>query len=408
LQRALHEVMVDEVVGLSMPPVSSEDFANGTSHRILKLALTSSDTSRIAYVNMNNGTFLNQTTADTNILACSAPRRAASSSFDRAPGTMNLQISQDGKVLWTFQAIRPSASSGTKGSGIELKNVKYKGKTVLFQAHVPILNVEYEAEGTGCGPHYRDWQFAELPFQCSGSDFADGFRLCSSPAKTILDSHLDGGNYHGVGIYVQGLEVVLVSQLEAGWYRYISEWRFHVDGTLRPRFGFAAVLEGAACVCQVHHHHVYWRLDFDIATPGNNIVREFNKPPIFGTSNYHDKVYEIQRPKDSSHSRHWEVSNLRTGDSYGLFPGSNDGNADAFGVGDLWVLRYHPNELDDGVTAVYGTADQTKAHIVQFMNGEPVTNQDVVLWYAAHFKHDQNHGEAGSHIVGPDIRPLTW
>lgn len=49
----------NEVVGLSMPPVSSEDFANGTSHRILKLALTSSDTSRIAYVNMNNGTFLN-------------------------------------------------------------------------------------------------------------------------------------------------------------------------------------------------------------------------------------------------------------------------------------------------------------------------------------------------------------
>jgi hypothetical protein len=47
-------------------------------------------------------------------------------------------------VLWKFEAIRPAASSGTKISAIELRNVRYKGKTVLFQAHVPILNVEYD------------------------------------------------------------------------------------------------------------------------------------------------------------------------------------------------------------------------------------------------------------------------
>jgi hypothetical protein len=81
---------------------------------------------------------------------CVAPLLArGTASGPGVPGTANLVITQGPNVLWTFQAIRPSASSGTRGSGIELRNVKYKGKTVLFQAHVPILNVEYEKEHLG-------------------------------------------------------------------------------------------------------------------------------------------------------------------------------------------------------------------------------------------------------------------
>lgn len=402
-------VRSDEVVSGSMPPYISRDFANGTSHRILKLAITSATSSRVVYVNMNNRTVEESPESSENILACSAPQRRSRPIGPGVQGTANLQISQAGKILWTFQATRPSASSGTKGSGVELRNVKFRGKTVLYQAHVPILNVEYEQAIPECGPHYRDWQNAELPLQCQGRDLATGFRLCSSPAKTILDPpQIDGGNFVGVAVYVDGLEVVLKSQMEAGWYRYISEWRFHVDGTLRPRFGFGGLLEWPNCVCQVHHHHVYWRLDFDIVTAGNNVVREFNKPPIIGNSNYHDKSYEIRRPKDSSHERHWEVSNLRTSDTYSLIPGPNDGASDAFGVGDLWVLRYHPNELDDGVAIIAGTADATRANIDKFLNGEPTVDKDVVIWYGAHFKHDQNHEEGGSHIVGPTIRPVRW
>jgi Cu2+-containing amine oxidase len=97
-----------------------------------------------------------------------------------------------------------------------------------------------------------------------------------APAQTILESGTDSGNFRGVAIYRQGRETVLVSELQAGWYRYISRWRFHDDGTIRPRFGFSAVQN--ACVCNVHHH-VYWRLDFDIGAAENNEVREFNSPP---------------------------------------------------------------------------------------------------------------------------------
>ena len=33
-----------------------------------------------------------------------------------------------GQTLWRFLAVRPAASSGTNGSGIELRYVDYKGK----------------------------------------------------------------------------------------------------------------------------------------------------------------------------------------------------------------------------------------------------------------------------------------
>ena len=33
----------------------------------------------------------------------------------------------------------------------------------------------------------------------------------------------------------------LISELQAGWYRYISEFWFHEDGTIEPRFKFSSV-----------------------------------------------------------------------------------------------------------------------------------------------------------------------
>ena len=42
-----------------------------------------------------------------------------------------------------------------------------------------------------------------------------------------------------------------------------------------------------------------------------------------------------------------------------------------------------------------------------FRNGEPVANEDVVVWYGAHFTHDVTGPEV-SHIVGPDLVPHNW
>jgi hypothetical protein len=323
-----------------------------------------------------------------------------------AAGQVWITISQGGTKLWRFLAVRPAASSGTNGSGIELRYVDYKGKRVLYRAHVPFLNVRYK--GDACGP-YRDWQNQEGMIKAAGSDVAPGFRFCPTPAATILESGDDSGDFLGTAIYVQGKEVVLVCEMEAGWYRYVSQWRFHVNGTLKPRFGFSAVQN--SCVCNVHHHHCYWRLDFDIKTPGSNLVREFNDPAL-GTGKWHDMNYEVKRPRDAAHKRFWRVLHTPSGSGYDIIPGPEDGIATAmpdapFGRGDVWITRYRGTEIDDGVTAV---GPPYEANIDQWVNGESTKNTDVVFWYAGHFTHDVTHEEEGphAHVVGPDLKPYHW
>ena len=327
-----------------------------------------------------------------------------------APGGLSGQcwitVTSGNQTLWRFLAVRPGASSGTNGSGIELKYVDYRGKRVLYHAHVPILNVEYGAEGRaiGCGPTYRDWQNSETPFEANGAPVAPGFVLCPQPARTIIDNGTDAGNFAGVAIYVDGAEVVLVSEMQAGWYRYITEWRLHANGTIRPRFGFAGTEN--RCTCNIHTHHVYWRLDFDIRTPGHNVVEEFNDPPIVANNNWHTKQFEIRRPRDAAHKRKWRVRNTASGEAYMVVPGSHDGSPTPYGAGDLWVLRYHPGEIDDGQGFSTDPA-VTGAHLERFMAPpESVTDTDVVLWYAGHYVHDAGV-EVGNRI-GPDLIPVGW
>ena len=326
-------------------------------------------------------------------------------------GQVWITVTQGNTVLWKFLAVRPAASSGTRSSGVELRYVDYRGKRVLYRAHVPILNVRYDNDA--CGP-YRDWQWQEGMIQANGVDVAPGFRLCNAPATTILDTGSDAGNFLGVAIYVQGQEVVLVSELEASWYRYISEWRLHANGTIRPRFGFSARTN--SCVCNVHHHHPFWRFDFDIRTAGNNRVREYNNPPLVGRSNWHTKNFEIQRPRDPARKRKWRVENTVTGEGYEIIPGPEDGVATSspdwpYPRGDVWFLRYRGSELDDGVNCTTGGPGcVTEANLDGFVNGEAISNHDVVVWYAGHVTHDvgaEPPGEFG-HICGPDLKPVNW
>jgi hypothetical protein len=307
-------------------------------------------------------------------------------------------VSQGSTVLWRFLVSRPSASSGHSGSGVELRYVDYRGRRVLYQAHVPILNVLYDADA--CGP-YRDWQYQEGMLEATGANVAPGFLLCPTPAKTILDTNSDTGTFLGTAIYVDGQEVVLVCELEAGWYRYVSEWRLHADGTITPRFGFDAT--SSSCVCNKHHHHVYWRLDFDIRTAGGNRVLEFNDPPLSGTQKWQTLPYETMRLRSAAHKRRWRVAHAASGAGYEIVPGANDSTAagDAYAVGDVWALRWRPGEIDDE------PAPDTRINLQPFNNREPIDGQDVVLWYGAHFTHDVR-GPNVSHVIGPTLVPHSW
>jgi hypothetical protein len=308
----------------------------------------------------------------------------------------------DDAVLWDLVVVRPRASSGTNGSGLELRNVDYKGQRVLYRAHLPIATVEYGDEGiaAGCAPLERIWLREESGFDApaEGADPVEGFRVCSTSPRTIVDVHEESGDFRGVALWFDGDELVIVSQLQAGWHRYVNEWRLRADGTIRPRMRTAAVHNPSTC--NPHLHHLYWRLDFDIAGRAN-VVQEHNDEPVHGTSPWHTMRFEVARPSRSDGGRFWQVRSARSSQGYSLMPGPVDGGGGTSSSSDVWILRYDDSEIDDGVGPTVDPA-QAPAQLDWFVTGESVHTDDVVVWYAAHAS------APGGQPVGPDLVPFNW
>ncbi|MCP9494412.1 MAG: hypothetical protein MSG64_08160 [Pyrinomonadaceae bacterium MAG19_C2-C3] len=417
-----------------MPPVLEYKAGETPVERTLFVGLRSSDgaTNEIVGVNMIRESIVRfaggaPPEAIANAESCGLPDdpsqrasgRGAINSGANTTGQYRLTVSQNETPLWDMIVVRPTNSSGGRASGVELRDVRYRGKSVLKRAHVPILNVQYE--NNVCGP-YRDWQWDEGTFEANGTDVANGFRVTTAMPRTILDTGNDTGNFQGVAAYMDGTDVVLISELEASWYRYVSLWRFHADGTIEPRFGFGSVAN--SCVCTAHNHHVYWRFDFDIDTPENNIVRQSLKrrPSLnrFGRTAFDSAIVSSERKmlRTPFDTRQWYVSNTVTNRSYMIRPGAADGIADEYGRGDMWFLRYKANsEIDDGRVS---TTSPTEIGLDSYVGGESIINQDLVVWYGAHFIHTQDtHGDAAkspvnaahegeNRLIGPDLIPVNW
>jgi hypothetical protein len=323
---------------------------------------------------------------------CGVPNAGQSTTSRGVAGQFDVVISRGAQEVWRFTCVRPSASSGTNASGIDLKNVKYHGKLVLKEAHAPVLNVQYERNV--CGP-FRDWSYQEGMFVANGTDVPGtngGIRMCTDEPQTVIENGTDTGNFKGVAIWDRE-DVTLVSELNAGWYRYISKWVFHDEGIIEPRFGFGATTN--SCVCHNHIHHVYWRFDFDLNTDINNTAFE--------------SLQSVLKPIDpegkkvrSGGDQFFVVKNTLTGELARIMPGPRDGNADKFGKGDLWFLRYRSTELDDNGGA------SSSINIDPYVNGEALSNVDLVVWYGCHWRHDHfdgptpEHGD-GPQVCGPDI-----
>jgi hypothetical protein len=179
-----------------MPPLVGEELPDGRVERTVAVGLLPPDGARgheIVGVNMikrklvrfepnDHGRAPAMSAAHNPICGLPDANQATASGV---AGSVWVTVKQGSATVWKFLVVRPAASSGTNGSGVELRYVDYRGKRLLYRAHVPILNVKYD--GDACGP-YRDWQDQEGMLSANGTDVASGFRLCPSPATTILDT----------------------------------------------------------------------------------------------------------------------------------------------------------------------------------------------------------------------------
>ncbi len=317
---------------------------------------------------------------------------------DEAPAggahQVRLQVWRGDEARWDLVVVRPSASSGLNGSGLELRSVDFAGLRVLDRAQVPIVTL---AEGDAAPE--RLWLNEEAAFEAEESDATPesvpGFRICSQAPMTVVDSGRDGGTFRGVALTLHGDDVVLTTQMRAGWHRLVQEWRLGAEGTISCRLAYAPARHaGSGVPISVR---AYWRLDFDILGAEDNTVQEFNDPPSFGTAPWHTIRYEMRRDCDAARGRYWRLRSDKGSRSYSLLP---DPSGES-----VWVLRYHRSEIDDGRGAAAGP-ERAGASLDAFVTGEPVHREDVVLWYSAALE----AGPEGpwSRRVGAELVPRRW
>lgn len=302
-------------------------------------------------------------------------------------GSAVITARSNGDILWKMNATRPAASTGRWGSGIELREIYYRGRLVLQRAHVPILNVDYI--GDVCGP-FRDHVNHENAFAVDGSEFADGFVRTADQPVTFFETGRDEGDFWGVAVYQDDDELILVSELSAGWYRYASEFRFASDGSIRPSFKFDAVHN--SCTCEAHNHHVYWRFDFDVDGAPHDSMEVL-------TANGWRAVQSEEKFTRGASAQAWRVRSSETARGFEIRPGPYDSTANEFGVADAWVLKYHTGEVDD---SALGSSQIAK--LDSFRNGESVQSSDLVFWYAGHIMHDEEAEDAAHAADDEDAR----
>lgn len=294
--------------------------------------------------------------------------------------------------IWQFMARRPRGSNtdGQQyGAGVEIADVFYRGRLVLKRAGMPVLNVFYD--GDTCGA-YRDWLQEETCFQCSGTDLGNGFRWASARPTTLCDTLSDGGNFRGVAIYEDGDELVLLSECKAGWYRYITGWRFHREGLIKPFFQYGYTDSG--CVCFGRLHNGYWRLHFALDGIGEMVVEESQggRPP-----RWNPLRIEARRLRWPQRNLRWRLRKIPTGLTAEIVPGARDGFFETYetGEGDLWFLKARDAEMMG--------APRAFANLTQYVDGERIDNEDIVVWYGIHLR--KRGGDSFEcPPLGPEIR----
>ena len=307
--------------------------------------------------------------------------------------------------VWDFCYVSPAKSSGANGSGLELSNVRYRGVLVLAQAHIPILNVKYVPNAANCGGQnlcYRDWFYGDYPFICEPETSPGICSGTTTPASTVCQHPgTDEGTFVGVAVEDRGTSLKLTGQAAAGWYRYIPQWEFFPDGTLQTRFSATSVNNG--CVAYTHHHHAYYRLDFDLNGGDANTVDQFVAGGAAQRATT-ERNYSDTSPARST----WRIGSAGSPYAVEVTRSPEDGGAgdplpipNDFPIADGWVLAYNPNEIAD-----YSDLSTCPANLNGFMNGQSVNGADIVLWVRAAALHEGEPGGIAQDcsMVGPTIR----
>ena len=263
--------------------------------------------------------------------------------------------------------------------------------------------------------------------------------LLAYETKNAICQQIEARSYafNGLGQAQQGELLSLFSVSTSGEYNYIPVWRFFDDGTIEllmgatgklqrfttdSRFGWPVRANGTRGTSHIHNY--YWRLDFDLGTNGaDDVVEEFNYTPNADNSGRSLGVTRLTTEAGRSINpvglRSWRIRDGAVTNangqpiSYQLEP-LEVGHRDVGPANEPWTHN-------DFYVTTYRECERYVSHNPQvngcannlagFVNGENLTNADLVLWYGATFHHiprDEDEVYMHAHWNGFRLTPRDW
>jgi primary-amine oxidase len=327
------------------------------------------------------------------------------------------------KFRWQFRDVE----------GLVLTDVSFRGRKVLKSINLAEIYVPYapgwpRPEDFSLGGFIGNPMPLQLGKDCtpnatSCSAFRrDGSSVTSGTADVMMHEEPTGFLYAGSRGRAAGKMLVLWTMAHfpspQDGYTYVLKWKLRSDGAICPEVGATGGLqhlgvgadsgrgvvvgkdsEGNDIFAPSHVHNYYFRIDFDIDGPDDNVAEEFGyllneSDPTQARAVWTPFEIERARVRREDIFRSWRVLNPKSLNeqgrprSYHLVPGGHgawkDGLPNPILKGDFFVTKFHRHEMP------YTVADPRKmleALSDYVSNEEPVAGTDVVGWYRLGFVH---------------------
>lgn len=321
--------------------------------------------------------------------------------------------------------------------GIVFKFIHYtpkNGTRRLVLGHAAVAQIHVPYDDNGARYHdISDYGIGGNNMLSLQSDECPAGNLLRFGGKNVLckqvgkrDFAFKSGNNTLSGNY---LSVFSISPV--GAYYYIPTWRFMDDGTIEPWIGATGALQRFGTNQSrgwkmsdnrtgiAHLHNFFWKLDFDLNTTANNdVVEELNFPLVNGKRQRTTTTFtkEASRKVNPDTMRRWRIRDNNTKNSnnhnisYDIVL-SDTGHQDIgpasepFTHNDFYVTKQNDSEK-------FASHNPTgRRNLAEFVNGETVANNDVVIWAGVTFYHmprseDAPHMDA--HWSHMQIIPRDW
>jgi primary-amine oxidase len=307
-------------------------------------------------------------------------------------------------------------------------------RSVLAQANLAQLHVPYD-DNSSRFHDLSDYGLGGFNLNNLQAGDCPGGTLLRNGSKNVLCQKIEprGYAYKYYGSQKQGEQLSLFSVSHIGAYNYVVRWTFMDDGTIEPAVGSTGRLQlytndprhGWHVRSQNpqygtnHTHNVYWRLDFDLDGPANDLVQEIQ---FMGPNRESRPMLILSHPTETARRiqpnlfRFWRVVDreIRNPDghniSYEIEPiitASHRGpEYEPWTQNDLYVTQYRACER---WVSHNPTAGGCGRDVTEFVNGETIT--DLVVWYGNTFHHvprDEDEPNMPAHWQGFFITPRDW